>query len=163
MPQWHDYFLLLDAVKMQYDFVLVDLPELVNPATREIVQRARQVFTVCTPELPSLRLAQRRLEELRGWRVPDDRIQLLLNRWHSGDISPDDVRALIGRPVFQVIPNDYPTVRRAMMEGRTVGPATKLGKAFGDLAAALLQSGSPAEKSGALSRLRGFLRPKTTA
>jgi Mrp family chromosome partitioning ATPase len=81
LPLWSQYFQLLNFVRSRYDLVVVDLPELVNPATREIVRRARQVFTVTTSEVLSLKLAELRAQELLGWGVEESRIQILLNRW----------------------------------------------------------------------------------
>ncbi|MBI3697223.1 MAG: AAA family ATPase, partial [Acidobacteria bacterium] len=65
MVSWASYHQLLQFVRPRYDTVVVDLPELVNEATVEVVRRARRVFIVTTPELPSLVLARQRWLELR--------------------------------------------------------------------------------------------------
>ena len=139
-PQWHEYFLLLDFVKKRYDYILVDLPELVNPATREIVQRSRLVFVVCTPEVPSLRLAGRRLEELRAWQVPDDRLHMILNRENSTDIRPAELEGFFQRPFFAGIPNDYKALRAAMLDGRPIQEKSTLGRAFKSFAEQLARA-----------------------
>jgi len=59
LPSWNLYHDLLNFAASRYDNILVDLPEVVNDATVEIVRRAERVFVVCTPELPSMALAPR--------------------------------------------------------------------------------------------------------
>ena len=130
MPCWFDYFRLLELLCRRYDFVLVDLPELVNPASLEFVRRSSRVYAVCTPELLSLRLCTQRIEELRYWSVPDDRISLVVNRWHADDLEPDRIAETAGRPVAQVLPNDYSGAKTAVTEGRAVSPDTRLGQAY---------------------------------
>ena len=49
-PSWSSYLHLLQFVKSRYDLIVVDLPEVVNDATAEIVRRSKYIFTVCTPE-----------------------------------------------------------------------------------------------------------------
>lgn len=54
IPSWAQYFQILRFAAPKYDMVLVDLPEIVNEATAEIVRSARAVYVVSTPELASL-------------------------------------------------------------------------------------------------------------
>jgi Flp pilus assembly CpaE family ATPase len=137
MPEWEDYFRLLETVKSKYDDILVDLPELVNPGTREIVQRSRMVFSVVTQELLPLKLAERRREELMNWSVPEERIQVLVNRWHKGQHTAEQISKQIGLPVKQVFPNEYTNVRSALEAGGPVPSSSPLGEAFDEFASEL--------------------------
>lgn len=130
MPCWYDYFRLLEAIRQRYDYMLVDLPELVNVASVEFVRRSRQVFAVCTPELLSLRLCSQRIGELKHWSIPDERVSLVVNRWHTHDLQGAEIAEMIGRPVAQILPNDYRSAREAVTEGRTLDPETPLGRAI---------------------------------
>src|SRR5207253_2160278 len=65
LPLWSSYHHLLNFAAPRYDHILVDLPEVVNDATVEIVRRAKWVFVVCTLETASLTLVPQRYEELR--------------------------------------------------------------------------------------------------
>lgn len=153
-PCWYDYFRLLEAVRQRYDYVLVDLPELVNAATVEFVRRSRQVFAVCTPEFPSLRLCAQRLKELAHWSVPDERTALVVNRWHPHDMSPARVREVIGRPVAQVLPNNYQAAHQAVKGGRPVETASKLGQAFTQFAARVAGEDEAPASAGLAGRLK---------
>ena len=65
MPTWSDYYRLLQFLHTQYEYIVVDLPEIINQATAEVVRSARDVFIVCTPEVPSLKMAAQRCAALR--------------------------------------------------------------------------------------------------
>lgn len=136
-PEWDDYFHLLSLVRGFYDTVLIDLPELVNPATVELVRRARQVFVVTTPEVPSMTLAKQRCQELTRHSLPKTRIGLLVNRWHKTDPNLELIGQLIDHPVSRVFPNDYAGVRGAIVNTRPVSPRSSLGLAFTEFAGEL--------------------------
>jgi pilus assembly protein CpaE len=157
-PGWEDYYRLLDLVNDKYDFVLADLPELINPATREVVRRANKVFNVCTPELLAIRLAEQRCQDLAEWEVPDSRVNLLLNRWTKNELNSEEIAEAVQRSVDHVFPNDYFAVRASMTESRCVAPNSPLGKSIAEFAARLGGKPSGARPStGGLSRLRDLL------
>ena len=120
LPTWADYFHLLDFVRKQYDYVCIDLPEIVNEATAEVVKSARGVFIVCTPEVPSLKMAAHRCVELEACEIPRNNVHIILNRWETGRLSIKDVEGILGRPVFGTLPNDYAHVRDAILDSRLV-------------------------------------------
>ena len=140
---WAHYHQLLAFARPRYDAVVVDLPEVINDATVEIVRRARRVFIVCTAEVPSLILTLQRREELRQRGIPDDRIGVILNRQHKHDLPAQDVEQFLRTPISALFQNDYPCVRRAIIEGRLIGPRSELGKAFTAFARTLLPQPNP--------------------
>jgi Flp pilus assembly CpaE family ATPase len=141
LPSWANYHDLLDFVTSRYDQILVDLPEVVNDATVEIVRRARRVFVVCTPERASLTLALQRCSEIERRRISPDKIGLLINRWHRGDPSAKEVESELKRHVSGVFGNDHTTVRDAATGHTFVNPESKLGRSFATFANAL--AGAP--------------------
>jgi Flp pilus assembly CpaE family ATPase len=159
LPQWHQYYKLLKHVCERWEFVLADLPELVNPATAEIVCQAERVLVVCTPEIASLRLAGRRCAELTSWGVANERVGIILNRWQGREMARRDVETFLDREIFTFVPNDYPAIRKAMLNASPLPEGGSLAKAFAALAAKI--AGRPeAEQSkpaGLLSKLREAL------
>ncbi len=131
---WSKYHQLLQFVRGRYDAVVVDLPEVVNDATVEIVRRAKRVFIVTTPELPSLVLARQRCGALRSRGVPPQRIGIVVNRWKNFEIPTGEIERFLEEPVAAVFQNDYQCVRRAIQEGRLIGAKSELGKAFATFA-----------------------------
>jgi Flp pilus assembly CpaE family ATPase len=152
-PLWSDYYQLLRFVQERYDFVFVDLPELVNEASAEVVRSARGVFLVCTPEVPSLRMASQRCVELEEYEVPRDRIHILLNRQERGGLPLQDIEKALGRPVFATLPNDYRHVQDAIVESRLVAS----GSAFGASCQALARKVSGLPKSSRIEPTFGIL------
>jgi Mrp family chromosome partitioning ATPase len=122
LPSWADYYQLLRYAQKQYDYLLVDLPEVVNEATAEVVRSARTVFIVCTPELTSLKMARFRAEELEACEIPSDRIQVVINRVERGGPDVKDLEEMIERPVFWTLPNDYGELNGAVLESRLASP-----------------------------------------
>jgi pilus assembly protein CpaE len=160
LPAWENWYQVINFAKDRYDIILVDLPEVVNDASVEIVRRSRMVFTVATPEVLSLRLTQQRLAELGKWQIASERVALIVNRHHSSDPAPAQLGSTLGCPVFKAIPNHYQTIRDAVLAGGPVPAASKLGKVFSELAVALDSSGpsTPAPVPGGwTNRLKGLL------
>jgi MinD-like ATPase involved in chromosome partitioning or flagellar assembly len=122
LPSWAGYYKLLRFLQGQYDFLFFDLPEVVNEATAEVVKSARAIFIVCTPEVPSLKMASQRYAELEACEVPAGGIHMIVNRWERGRLSIQDVEKILGRPVFGTLPNDYASVRDSILEARLVSP-----------------------------------------
>jgi MinD-like ATPase involved in chromosome partitioning or flagellar assembly len=158
LPDWTSYFALLRFVQWRYDTILVDLPEVVNGATEEVVRRSSSVFVVTTQEIVALKLAERRIAELVRWGVQEERIRIIVNRWHARDAAMKDVERFIGRPVAFTIPNDYPRLRAAMLHSQLPLPVnTPLGKVVLTIAQSLagvrpIESGIPKAK------IAGFFR-----
>ena len=141
LPSWMHYHQLLQFASQRYDAMIVDLPEVVNEATEEIVQYAQWTFVVCTPELASLKLAEQRLQELQAHGALPERLRVVVNRWHKSDMKPEEVTSLLGYPVSFVIKNDYRAISRAIASGRPVGPDSELGRCFLDFATKLVGVG----------------------
>jgi pilus assembly protein CpaE len=154
LPLWSNYHQLLSFLAKLYDQIVVDLPEVVNDATIETVRRARQVFIVCTPELPSLALVPHRIEELTGRGIPHEKIGLVLNRWHKGEADAGDLEEMMKHPVATVFGNDYRSVASAHDAHTIVSNGSKLGKSFHAFARKL--AGEPEEAQAASTR--GFFR-----
>ena len=158
-PSWGNYHHLLEYVRSRYNTIVVDLPEIVNDATEEILRRARFVFIVCTPEVPSLKLAQRRCRELESSGVAANRVGIIVNRWHDTDVKEEDVENILDHGVAAIFPNDYASVQEAILNGEVVDSGTELGKTF--LSLARILAGVPDPYSPPKSVLR-FLKTAQT-
>jgi Flp pilus assembly CpaE family ATPase len=130
VPSWTHYYQLLRFAAPKYDLIMVDLPEVVNTATAEVVRRARAIYLVSTPEFASLKLAQQRCRELEGWGVDRARIQALLNRGHKSDMGAKDAEKILECPVAATFPNDYKAMRRASADGGFIETRSDLGQAY---------------------------------
>jgi MinD-like ATPase involved in chromosome partitioning or flagellar assembly len=128
LPTWADYYQLLLFAQKHYDYIVVDLPEVINQATAEFVRDARAIFIVSQPELPSLKLAKLRRAELESCEVPAERVNMLVNRWERRH-TREDIEKLLETPIFGTLPNDYKEIRNAMADSRLAAPNSSLAKA----------------------------------
>jgi pilus assembly protein CpaE len=158
LPNWCEWLPLLELAQSLYDVVLVDLPEVVNDGTAEVVRRAKRVWIVLTAELPSISLATQRGEELASRGVSPEKVELIVNRWHRTDAEPPMIEEMIGSTVAAVIKNDYKTLKEAMLNGRLVDASSELGLGYLELARRISQTPEiapvAAERPGLFDRLR---------
>lgn len=125
---------LFDFARRHYRAICVDLSGNMEKYSLETMQEAKQVFLVCTPEIPSLHLAREKTEYLRSMDL-GDRMSVILNRFNRrGTISEAQVEEILGLPVQMCIPNDYQAVQRALTAGTPLPQASELGKTFDELA-----------------------------
>lgn len=153
-PTWVDYYLLLKFVETRYTCTVVDLPEVVNPATVEVVRSARGVFVVCTPEVLSLRLADQRCAELEACGLPRERVHILVNRWQK-QVPIADIENTLSRPVYATLPNDYEGIRSAVLNSSLVDPASRFQAGCAALARKLTGGGEAPAAAGRLLRRLG--------
>jgi MinD-like ATPase involved in chromosome partitioning or flagellar assembly len=134
LPSWADYFQLLLFAQKQYDYIVVDLPEVINQATAEFVRNSRAVFIVCQPELPSVKMAKLRRAELESCEIPAENVKVLINRWERGRLTAENIEKVVEGPVFATLPNDYKEVRNSVLETRLASPGSSFSKACETLA-----------------------------
>ena len=148
------YRRLLAHTRQRYEYVIFDLPEVVNPATEVLVMAAKAVFMVCTPEVPSLMLARKRTATLVDRGVPREKLQMVLNRYSKNGPEPAAVAEILDSPIAQVIPNDYKSLWDANLRRQLVDPSSTVGKAFESFAWSLTGRTEPSK--AAVRRLFGL-------
>ena len=152
---WADYYQLLKfANRDRYDYIVVDLPEIINDATRELVRAARATFITCTPELPSLAMASLRSADLASAQIPSDKVKILVNRFERAGFSLEHIEVVLGQPVFATLPNDYREIRKAIMEARCAAPSSAFARGCDLLAEKINQLDQPAPTPSRFSLLR---------
>ncbi len=154
LPTWADYFQLLSFAAERYDHIVVDLPEVVNSATAELVRSARATFITCTPELPSLAMARLRLSELEACEVPRRNVNVLVNRYERGGLPLAEVETVLGGEVFATLPNDYREVKKSIMESRLVSASSGFGKSCAVLAQKIGEIGQTVPPASRFSLIR---------
>ena len=156
-PTWADYYQMLSFIEKQYDFIVVDLPEVVNKATAELLSVARLVFIVCEPDVISLKLVRLRKTELECCAVRQENICVLGNRWESRRLNRDIIQ-MTGAPMFAALPNDYQQVQNAALESRLVSRDSQFGRACAELARRLANMPGTVESGLVANLLRHFIK-----
>jgi pilus assembly protein CpaE len=103
-------------------FVVVDLPRSFSLLSAAAVRSADLVLVVTQLGVPFIRNATRIYQSLLEMGTREHAIEIVLNRCKSvyERITPDDVEAHFGKPVFATVPNDYRKVQTALDLGHPI-------------------------------------------
>jgi pilus assembly protein CpaE len=109
---------ILNLATRQYDVVILDVNRALDDLTVKALDRATTVFLVVQAMMPYVRNAKRLLTVFRSLGYPQDKVELLVNRyWKKDDIGLDDLRNSLGSHTLHTIPNGYRDVARAINTG----------------------------------------------
>lgn len=130
---------LSEALKEEHDYVLIDSPAGIEQGFQNAAAGADEALVVTTPEIASVRDADRVIGLLQAFGTTD--FNLLINRLSpemvkSGDMmSQEDITELLSIPLIGVIPEDKNIV---VSSNRglpiTLNHSSKAGEAFGRVA-----------------------------
>ena len=134
---------LIAFARRFYKAICIDLSGNMEKYSLEVMQEAKRIFLVCTPEIPSLHLARQKFHLLAGMDL-GDRVSVLLNRsQRKSIITTSQIEQLLGVGVFMEFANDYRGVHDALTSGRDVEPNSDLGRQFQHLSYAIMQKAAP--------------------
>jgi Flp pilus assembly CpaE family ATPase len=102
-----EYQRLLSFVRPRYDFVVADLPELLNDAAEVVARAAEAVFVVTAPSAPSVYLAARRRNDLEARGVGAAKVKFIVNRESLDRTIPSEAGWPIAAEKIAVIPMDF--------------------------------------------------------
>jgi MinD-like ATPase involved in chromosome partitioning or flagellar assembly len=118
----------------RYPYVIVDHPDAIYSSSRHILTLSDLVYLVCTPEITSLHLARRKVQQIRAMGVPGERLRLIVNRAGSwGSLGVQDIGKIVGVPVSWALNNDYAALRDAVWNGGLVQDGSELSKQLREL------------------------------
>lgn len=125
--------ILMSALR-RYPYVIVDHPDAIYSSSRHVLAMSDLVYLVCTPEITSLHLARRKVQQIRSMGVPGERLRLIVNRTGSwGSLGLEDVGKIAGVPVSWALMNDYAALRDAVWNGGLVQQGSGLAKQLREL------------------------------
>ncbi len=143
---------VLYYIRRTYQAICLDLSGNMEPYSMELLRQSKQIFLVCTPDIPSLHFARSKTEFLRNVGL-GERVSVLLNRSERRSaFSVGDVEELLGARVRFSFMNDPRRVSKAMSAGTCVDPKSALGGQFEAFAEGL--TGPRAAESQPLSKRR---------
>jgi len=130
---------LMNEVRNQYDFVLIDCPAGIEQGFRNAIAGADEALVVCTPDVSSVRDADRVIGLMASEGIA--KISLIVNRIRTdlvrkGDmLAHTDVEEILGQKAIGVVPED-PGVVRASNVGEAVVSlrGSKAGREYASIA-----------------------------
>lgn len=157
-----------DSLRDQFDYVIVDSPAGIEQGFKNALAPADFVIIVATPEVSSVRDADRVIGLVEAAGKPTPR--LILNRIKPGMVArgdmmdTEDVLDILRIELLGVVPEDD-AILAATNRGEPVAldGTTHAGRAFGNIAARIEGENVPllpleAPTQGLLNRLSGFFR-----
>jgi pilus assembly protein CpaE len=113
---------LLQFLREQYDYIVVDTPKSFWPGTVAALEEADRVFLVTVVDLPSLRNIKRFMPLLeRASGRKEEKLRLVVNRYHrDGVITLEEVENTVGLKVHRTLCNDFESVIDSVNSGTPV-------------------------------------------
>ena len=134
-----------------YDVIVLDTSGVYGEWNLNQARMANEILLITTNELPALHSAQKAVAHLERHGIERSRIKLVVNR-HNPDLGLDReaIETALSLDVFQLLPSDYETVQKALLEGKAVASSTTLGKSFASMADRLSGRQSATNKRSSL-------------
>jgi pilus assembly protein CpaE len=147
---------ILGLAATQYDFVLLDIPRSLDTIAIKALDRAWRIFPVLQSGLPDLRNAGKLLEAFKSLGYPQDKTELIINRFDkTSDIGLDQIQRSLGNVHLNTVPNSYKEVNASINHGDPLSRTARgntVAKHLADFAQTL--SPRPEEaRSGLLGRI----------
>ncbi len=109
---------VIDFIRTQYEFVLLDCAPGLNAQNVEAIRRSDFLYLVTTPEVPALRNVARILSFLARNEFAQDKVQVVVNRHSKKDtIGEEEIEKAIRKKIYWKIPNQYHQVIRTINAG----------------------------------------------
>lgn len=129
----------LQFLRRNYAAIAFDLSGNLERYALDVMQQARHVALVCTPEIPSLYLARERMLFLRELDL-EQRVLVVLNRASRKAVfSKAQVEEMLAAPVFADFPNDWKELSSWTVRTEDLKPPPALAEKCQEFAAALLR------------------------
>lgn len=117
---------LLTVCARAYQYVILDCGCRLDEATLTATTAADQVFLVCTPTVPSVKNAWRRLHLFERLGMDKGRIRLIVNKIdRRAGLKPRDIETNLGLKIAGTIVSDDKTMLSAVNQGRLARDVNK--------------------------------------
>jgi pilus assembly protein CpaE len=130
---------ILDFARGAYDAIVLDAGSAYGAWNLSQAMLADEVLLVTTNELPALQAAQRAMGYFEANGVARQKVKLVVNRF-SRDVglSKEVVATALGVDIFEIVPSDFETIQKGLLEGKPIAASTGVGKAIAQIAEKLV-------------------------
>jgi len=141
---------LFRVVGKSHDYVVVDAGNQINSCSIAALYAADTIFVVATPDVPSVRNAQRLVDRVRQLGVGGERIRILLNRASDQHmIGQKQIETALGYGIHHTFTSDYRTVSTALNSGVPLALAnqSEIASQFDAFTRQIISPGEVADKA----------------
>lgn len=141
---------VVESAMAAHETVIADLPSSLSPSLAEAARLAERLYLVCTPQLVSLHLARRRLNQMKALGVDLAKVRLIVNRSDSKRaISKATIEDALRLKIEFALPNDFEAVNQAAVRGGLVESGSPLAERLEGLTSHIFGvKAEPAQKAG---------------
>jgi pilus assembly protein CpaE len=151
---------VLEFARGVYEAVIVDSCGVYGSWNLAIAKFCDDLLLVTTNELAAVQATQRALVYLEQNRVNRSKVRLIVNRYHKEHgLSREVIETALHVDVYHLIPSDYDSVQKALIEGKPIPLNSAYGKSLTQLVERLSgkEETAPAPKRGsAFSTLKAL-------
>jgi pilus assembly protein CpaE len=109
---------IIDLARSQYDYVVLDTPSMLAPATIKALDMADSIYLTLQLNLPFIRAAKLMVGVFRTLGYSDGKINVIVNRYEkSVEVALADVEKATGLKVQRTIPNSHVAVNSSVNQG----------------------------------------------
>ncbi|MGE5644802.1 MAG: AAA family ATPase [Acidobacteriota bacterium] len=126
---------VLRFARSSYDWIVADLGRSLSQLTAAMLEEIDETYLIATLDLPSLHQAKQVVQSLLDTGYSRNCLRLILNRMPKRpDFEPAQIQKVLGLPIFETLPNNYPELFEAYSEGTLLPPSAELAKSLAGLA-----------------------------
>jgi len=160
---------VLAQLRRAFEYAVIDCEHRLNDRTLAALDAADRILLLTELKVPALRAAQRTLAIFRRLGYANEKMNVVVNRFQSGDvITPAEAADVLKADIAFRLPNDYRSSSKASTDGVPVGmafPESKLAQAYQQLAQQFSGLSIPAgserpSQNGSRRSLRGIFSRK---
>lgn len=134
VPRVDDLRKVLRFIRTQYDWVVLDLGRSLNEIASSVFQDLDQLLLISVLEVSALHGVKSIVQKLKDRGEDLEKLQLVLNRTPKMmDITSDELEKILGRSLYAMLPNDYPSLYQAYSAGTLLPPNNRLAQHFATL------------------------------
>jgi len=125
-PSTDAYTAVLNCAQARYAAICVDLSGGMERHELEALDRAKEIFLVCTSDVTGLHMAKRKAEALHRLQL-EEKVSAVINQAERRTIMPlADIEKLLGLPVRFTLPSDTKVVTSAVQRGAAIQGSSPL-------------------------------------
>ncbi len=136
-------------MRTQHDWIVLDLGRSFNEAAGALYQELDELLLISVLEVSALHGLKTIAQKLRDRGEELSKLQLVLNRTPKMmDITHEDLQKVLGRPLYAMLPNDYPSLYQAYSAGTLLPANNRLAQQFSVLTTKLagIETAKPQKK-----------------
>ena len=146
-PSRDDLRQVMRFMRSQHDWIVLDLGRSLNEVAAALFGELDELFLVSVLEVSALHGLKAIAQKLRDRGEDLSRLELVLNRTPKMmDITQEELQKVLGRPLYAMLPNDYPSLYEAYSSGSLLPPNNRLAQQFSVLTTKLAHLEAPKPK-----------------